>query len=69
MQVGCNMAWSKAIRHVKENTMKYLTAGPKPIKIDSQIKDKGLRGLHDHKFGRLLIPADDIKEWDMDLNG
>jgi len=49
--------------------MKYLTAGPKPIKIDSQIKDKGLRGLHDHKFGRLLIPADDIKEWDMDLNG
>ncbi len=69
MQVGYNMAWSEAIRCVKENTMKYLAVSSKPIKIDSQIKDKGLHGLHDHEFGWLLILADNVEEWDVDLNG
>ncbi len=49
--------------------MKYLAMGPKPIKIDSQIKDKGLCSLHNHEFGWLLILADDIEEWDADLDG
>jgi hypothetical protein len=60
------MARSKAIRRIKDNTVKYLAAGPRPIKVDPQIKDKALRGFNDPNLGRLLIPAEDLHEWDVD---
>ena len=67
MQDGCNSARSEAIKRIKDNTVKYLAAGRTPIAVnEAQVRHKTLRGLNDRAIGRLLIPADDLHEWDMD---
>jgi hypothetical protein len=62
------MARSEAIRRIKDNTVRYLTAGRTPIRVDPnwQVMDKALHGLNDPVIGRLLIPAEDLLEWDAD---
>ncbi len=66
MQDGCNAARSDAIKRIKEHTISYLASGRMPIKVDPQVKHKVLRGLTDHDIGRLLIPAEDLEDWDAD---
>lgn len=66
MQGGCNAARSEAIRRIKLNTVAYLAAGRKPVKIDFGIKDKSLCGLNSPELGRLLIPAEKLRDWDTD---
>jgi hypothetical protein len=66
MQEGCNAARSEAIKRIKDNTIRYLAAGRTPIKVDAQVEHKALRGLNDHNIGRLLIPAQDLHEWETD---
>jgi hypothetical protein len=66
MQEGCNAARSEAIKRIKDNTIKYLAAGPTPIKVDAQVEHKALCGLNDRNIGRLLIPAEALHEWDAD---
>jgi hypothetical protein len=68
MQDGCNASRSEAIKWIKDNTVKYLTAGHTPIRVDGQVEHKALRGLNDPNIGRLLIPADTLHEWDADPN-
>jgi hypothetical protein len=58
MQRGCSVARSEAIRRIKQSKFDYLAAGQKPVKIDSQIRDKSLHGLNHPEIGRLLIPAE-----------
>jgi hypothetical protein len=70
MQEGCSSARSDTIRRIKDNTGKYLGAGPIHVKVDySQIQYKALRGLNDSNIGRLLIPADQLYEWDLNPEG
>lgn len=66
MQGGCLTARSEAIRRIKLNTITYLGAGKNPVKFDTQVKDKSLRGLNNSSTGRLLIPAEYALEWDAD---
>ena len=66
MQEGCNAACSKVIKHIKDNTIKYLKAGWTPITVDDQVEHKALRGLNDYNIGCLLIPAESLHEWDKD---
>lgn len=66
MQEGCNAARSEAIKRIKDNTIRYLTAGRTPIKVDALVEHKALRGLNDRNIGRLLIPAEELHEWDAD---
>jgi hypothetical protein len=66
MQEGCNAARSETIKRIKDNTIRYLAAGRTPIKVDAVIEHKALRGLNDRNIGRLLIPAEDLHEWDAD---
>jgi uncharacterized protein YktA (UPF0223 family) len=66
MQGGCNTARSEAIRRIKQNTVAYLAAGRKPVKVDLQTKDKSSRGLNNPDFGRLIIPAEHLIDWDAD---
>ncbi|KAF8496387.1 hypothetical protein F5888DRAFT_1634920 [Russula emetica] len=66
MQEGCNAARSEAIKRVKDNTIRYLAAGRTPVEVDAHLKHKVLRGLNDPHIGRLLIPAEDLSEWDTD---
>jgi hypothetical protein len=68
MQGGCNAARSEAIRRIKQNMFMYLAAGRKPVKIDSQVKDKSSRGLNHPEIGRLLIPAEHLLKWDAHPN-
>lgn len=60
------MARSEAIRRVKDNTIRYLAAGETPVMVDPQSNNKALRGLNSVEFGRLLIPAEELGEWDAD---
>lgn len=69
MQDGCNAARSEAIKRIKDNTIRYLAAGRTPIIVTAQVDHKALRGLFDPKIGRLIIPAEDLKEWDADPDG
>ena len=66
MQEGCIAACSDTFKHIKENTMAYLTADPKPIKVDTYITHKALCGLNNPSIRCLLIPAKELHEWDMD---
>ena len=66
MQEGCNAARSEAIKRIKENTAKYLTAARVPVKVDPRTEHKALRGLNDPDFGRLIIPASELHEWEAD---
>jgi hypothetical protein len=66
MQDGCHAARSEAIKRIKDNTIRYLTAGQRPVKVDERVRYKPLRGLNDPDIGRLLIPAQDLHEWDRD---
>jgi hypothetical protein len=68
MQFGSNMARSEVIRRIKDNMVKYLAAGRRPVRLDPNWKssDKALHGLNHPVIGRLLIPADDLPEWDAD---
>jgi hypothetical protein len=68
MQIGCSMARSEAIRRVKDNLVRYLASGRRPVNVDPHwhTKDKVLRGLNDPEIGRLLIPAEDLLDWDAD---
>lgn len=61
-------ARSEAIRRINQNMFMYLGAGRKPIKIDSQLKDKSLCGLNSLEIGRLIIPAEHLPKWDADPN-
>jgi hypothetical protein len=55
IQDGCNSARSEAIKRIKDNTVKYLKAGPAPITVDKdQIQHKALRGLNDATSGAYL---------------
>jgi len=45
---------------------KYLTAGRVPVKVDLRTEHKALRGLNDPDFGRLIIPASELHEWEAD---
>jgi hypothetical protein len=70
MQEGSNAARSEAIKRIKDNTAKYLRAGGTPVMVnDEQVQHKALRGFNDRNIGRLLIPADDLHEWDRDPDG
>ena len=66
MQEGCNVAHSDTFKCIKENTMAYLTAGPKLIKVDMYITHKALHGLNNPSIGCLLIFAEELHEWDVD---
>jgi hypothetical protein len=66
IQGGCSLARSESIRRVKQNMVVYLGAGRKPVKIDTQIMDKSLRGLNHPQIGHLLIPAEHLLKWDED---
>ncbi|KAF8490647.1 hypothetical protein F5888DRAFT_1637981 [Russula emetica] len=66
MQEGCNAARSEAIKRVKDNTIRYLAAGRTPVEVDAHLEHKVLCGLNDPHIGRLLIPAEDLSEWDVD---
>ena len=66
MQDRCNLACSEAIRRIKDNTVRYLAAGRTPIRVDTHVEHKALRGLNDHNIGCLVIPATDLHEWDRD---
>jgi hypothetical protein len=66
IQCGCNASRSEAIKRVKENTIKYLAAGQSPIILSAQINHKELHGLNDPIIGRLIIPVEDVEEWDQD---
>jgi len=67
MQEGSNTACSEAIRRIKDNMIKYLAAGRTPIQVNiRQVQHKALRGLHNRNIGCLLIPAEDVHEWDAD---
>lgn len=66
MQEGVNASRSEAIKRIKDNTIRYLAAGRNPIKVDQLVEHKALRGLNDRNIGRLLIPAEDLHEWDAD---
>jgi len=66
MQAGCNMACSKAICQVKDNMIRYLVAGKNPVMVDPQSTDKALHGLNSIEYGCLLIPANNLSEWDAD---
>jgi hypothetical protein len=66
MQEGCNAARSEAIKRIKDNTIKYLAAGPTPINVDAHVEHKALRGLNDRNIGRLLIHAEALHQWDED---
>ena len=69
MQNRCNSAHFKAIKHIKDNTVKYLAAGQTPITVNKvQVKHKMLHGLNNRTIGCLLIPADNLHGWDMDPN-
>jgi hypothetical protein len=66
MQDGCNAARSEIIKRIKDNTGRYLRAGRTPVEVDdTQIQHKPLRGLNNCNIGRLIIPADDVREWDL----
>jgi hypothetical protein len=62
------MARSEAVRRIKENMPRYLAAGQRPVNVGQHWKssDKSMRGLNDPQFGRLLIPAGDLAEWNLD---
>jgi hypothetical protein len=68
MQVGSNMARSEAIRRIKDNMIKYLAAGQRPLKVDPdwQSSNKALHGLNHPLIGHLIIPAANLSEWDAD---
>ena len=66
MQGGCSVARSESIRRIKQNIVVYLGAGRKPVQIDTQMKDKSLRGLNHPQIGRLLVPAEHLLDWDED---
>ena len=66
MQDGCNAARSEVIRRIKDNMAKYLRAGRVPVIINAHLEHKALRGLNDPHIGRLIIPAEDLHEWDAD---
>jgi hypothetical protein len=66
MQGGCNTARSESINRIKQNMVMYLAAGRNPVIFDLQAKDKSSCGLNNTHIGRLLIPAQDVLEWDVD---
>lgn len=62
------MARSEAIRRIKDNLARYLAAGGNPVLISPHLQgmDKASRGLNHQDIGRLIIPAEDLAEWDAD---
>ena len=69
MQEGCNAARSENIRRIKDNTTRYLAAGQTPVRVGEHTNHKALRGLNDENIGRLIIPVEDLHEWDQDPDG
>jgi hypothetical protein len=68
MQVGCNTARSETIKRIKDNMVRYLAAGQNPVmvKVHWQARGKRMIGINDPDVSRLLIPAEDLQEWDED---
>lgn len=66
IQDGCNAARSEAIKRIKDHAIRYLAAGRVPVTINAQVHHKELRGLNDSEIGRLLIPAQEVHQWDLD---
>jgi hypothetical protein len=62
------MARSETIKRIKDNMVRYLVAGQNPVLVDVhwQARGRGSSGINDPDIGRLLIPADDLPEWDAD---
>ena len=70
IQHGCSSARSEMTRRIKDNMIRYLGAGQNPVQVEHHVSVyKAFRGLHDPNIGRLLIPAEDLDQWDEDPNG
>lgn len=66
MQKGCNAARSDTFKRINQFTDRYLNLGTKPIICNAGTTVKMSRGLNHPQIGRLIIPAEQVAEWDED---